>query len=299
MTTFLVRGTAALAQPHAGDLTQTLAFTTVACANVSHLPYGSPEAALAAEGRDPPGSGMRRPVSVNAVARSLGLPFETVRLRIHRREALGLCERTPAGVVVPARAVSGPVVTQSWQGAHASLCDCLGRLQSAGVDLEALARLIDDTPVATAGPPPPMLVLRIALDSVLRMLERFGIAFGSLSRGYLFCSILSANTRHFDEPPYPTFAYAYNDTPPPDDQRRPVSIRGMARELGLPVETTRRNVERLAADGWLLQSASGLTIPAELLTSPKLSELGAAVNLNTTRMLVELRRVGLRFDALT
>lgn len=297
MTDFLVRGTAALAAPHGGDLTQTLAFTTIACANISHLPYGSDAAVRVAEGLDAPGEGLRRPLSVNAVARSLGLPFETVRLRIHRLETLGLCARTIGGVLAPASAASSPAIAGVWTTAYGILCEHLAALVAAGVDLDALARLVEDEPAASE--PPPLVAMRIVLDSVLRVLERFATTFGSLSRGYLFCAVATANTRHFDAPPHPPLAFAYAHTPPPDDLRRPVSIRGMARELGLPVETTRRNADRLTSEGWFsLGPGGGLIVPASVYERPPVIEINQTLALNTVRMLNDMRRAGVRLNEL-
>ncbi|MCR5876607.1 hypothetical protein LRS10_22120 [Phenylobacterium sp. J426] len=44
---------------------------------------------------------VRRPVARTLIARQLGLPSETVRRRIARLSALGACERSGAGLVVP------------------------------------------------------------------------------------------------------------------------------------------------------------------------------------------------------
>jgi DNA-binding Lrp family transcriptional regulator len=48
---------------------------------------------------------LRRPVSMHAVAQSLGLSPETVRRRFLRLAAEGACEITPRGVIVPRRTV--------------------------------------------------------------------------------------------------------------------------------------------------------------------------------------------------
>jgi len=48
----------------------------------------------------------RRPISINAIAQSLGLPFETVRRRAKALAGRGLCVITPAGVYVPQAAVT-------------------------------------------------------------------------------------------------------------------------------------------------------------------------------------------------
>ena len=49
----------------------------------------------------PPPDALRRPVSINALAASLRLPFETVRRHVRRLADLGICVATPQGVIVP------------------------------------------------------------------------------------------------------------------------------------------------------------------------------------------------------
>src|SRR5665213_1096449 len=62
--------------------------------------YAAPEA--------PPPDDMRRPVSINALATSLGLPFETVRRRVRGLLDRGTCESVGGGVIVPTRVVTSP-----------------------------------------------------------------------------------------------------------------------------------------------------------------------------------------------
>lgn len=51
---------------------------------------------------------LRRPISVYALAASLGLPYETVRRHVHKMIAQGVCERVgDEGVIVPARVMEG------------------------------------------------------------------------------------------------------------------------------------------------------------------------------------------------
>jgi hypothetical protein len=93
-----------------------------------------------AEGRyrtldDLPPDEMREPVSIYAVARQLGLPYETARRRVNRLIANGLCLRDAAGgLVIPAsvyqRPEAGRVTYQNWDAAQ----DLLDRLLAAGME---------------------------------------------------------------------------------------------------------------------------------------------------------------------
>lgn len=84
-----------------GDLLEPLLLTAILQANQSALPsrpdlqllYGTGTWALPDE--------HRRPISVSALAQSLGLPFETVRRRTQALARRGLCVAAPAGLYVP------------------------------------------------------------------------------------------------------------------------------------------------------------------------------------------------------
>jgi hypothetical protein len=50
----------------------------------------------------------RRPISINRLAQSLGMPFETTRQCVNRLIGAGLCERVNGGIVVPRTALQRP-----------------------------------------------------------------------------------------------------------------------------------------------------------------------------------------------
>ncbi|OJU10332.1 MAG: hypothetical protein BGN86_15565 [Caulobacterales bacterium 68-7] len=78
-----------------GDPTLALVFIAAAQAQTQHLNRRNLELR---EG-DFVSDGLRRPVSLSALARSLGLPVETTRRHVVRLTQLGLVERTEAGGV--------------------------------------------------------------------------------------------------------------------------------------------------------------------------------------------------------
>jgi len=92
----------------AGDLLDPLLMTAILDANQAPI-HRDPELArrYGDAGTALPNA-HRRPISVNALAKSLRLPFETVRRRVGGWVAAGVCVRTPAGVYVPAEAVTSP-----------------------------------------------------------------------------------------------------------------------------------------------------------------------------------------------
>ncbi len=56
--------------------------------------------------------------------------------------------------------------------------------------------------------------------------------------------------------------------PPPDTERRPVSVIALADGLGLPYETVRRRVVGLEKAGWCVRVQGGVVVPAERFMGP-------------------------------
>jgi hypothetical protein len=91
------------------NLVQSVILLAIMGANVGALDT-DPEASRKFAGIDAvPPDELRRPISIYALAASLGLPYETVRRHVHKMIDQGLCERIgDEGVIVPARVLEGP-----------------------------------------------------------------------------------------------------------------------------------------------------------------------------------------------
>ncbi|WP_374471685.1 DeoR family transcriptional regulator [Phenylobacterium sp.] len=191
----------------------------------------------------PPPDSVRRPVSTRAVAESIGLPAETVRRRVNRLVELGLCERVRGGVVVPQRVLASSQYTEP---ARAS-CEGLGRLYAR---LRGLGVLDPPRhPQPAMAPFPYRLVMRIWGDHLLRSLETAARTLGGLLQVMLQLSILRANGE--------------------GGGGRPVTVAALARRLGLPEETVRRNAARLVAEGRCLRTSRGLLMAPDVLERPE------------------------------
>jgi hypothetical protein len=98
---YFLRQLAVLSAPFGGDVLLAATFVAIAQASVKHLNEPGLPSPLAVEGVFP--DGMRRPVTIAAVARTLGLPRETARRYVHRLIASGHCKPVGVrGVTVPA-----------------------------------------------------------------------------------------------------------------------------------------------------------------------------------------------------
>jgi CRP-like cAMP-binding protein len=198
---------------------------------------------------------LRRPLRIQRIAESLNMPRETTRSKVAAMIQRDLLEETGAGVIVPATTF-GSARMASLSVAHlAALSHCIERLAPAGC--VGLAR---DERLAT----PPFPGLWGAMRAITRHVLR-GIADlhaftspGSLLQAYLMLAILDRSAAHFSDAD--PILYAAYDDPPPLSAHTLVTAQGLARTLGLPRETVRRNLQVLVQGGQLTQVPGGFAI---------------------------------------
>lgn len=125
----------------------------------------------------------------------------------------------------------------------------------------------------TSEPPPPMtparrrrltghLSLAFLLDQVAA-----GVAGLGSRDALLVLAINQANIAPLTRDPTARQRYGALDAPAPDDERRPVSVSGVAASLGLPYETVRRRVRALEAKGVCRTVGEGVIVPQQFLAS--------------------------------
>jgi hypothetical protein len=81
----------------------------------------------------------RRPVSVKSLSDSLGLPYETVRRRLHDLSTRGWCRREPGGYVVPEEVLLREDSLSVMARNYANFQMMLARAQRAGLDQHSQA----------------------------------------------------------------------------------------------------------------------------------------------------------------
>lgn len=114
-----------------GDLLSSTLFLAISRANIRNLAARGEQ--FATLGDIPPDE-LREPVSVYAIARELGLPYETVRRHVNKLVEAGLCERNADGrLVVPASVYARPAFQQVTRRNWAVTRDYLGALLEAGM----------------------------------------------------------------------------------------------------------------------------------------------------------------------
>ena len=128
----------------------------------------------------------------------------------------------------------------------------------------------------------------------LRALRLVVDTYGDSQAGIVAQSIVAANTAHLDVFMGEGWRYAGIDQPPPDEVRRPVSVSAIARSLGVPYETLRRQVRRLIEAGVCLRVDGGLIIPTAAVERPAAAQAMLA-NVRHVREFVDILRA-LGFD---
>jgi hypothetical protein len=263
--------------PGSSDLVDLLLVVATASANIGHLGRDpATNARYARLDRLPP-DGLRRPISINALALSLNLPFETVRRRALALAARGVFAYAPSGVYVRAAAFEHEAAVVGFRRRY----DCLWRLRA---EMESFGLV---APCAIAPPPaddpaaPVAGVNRLVSDFWLRCLEEVRTQMRDPLTGLIYLGILRANVEHLftDEVALRTRAGQ-----PVDEEGRPVRMSDLARQLGVPYETTRRHVAWLVAHGFCLRDADGLRYPPAVVTAPEAIKTAATNLANLQRL---------------
>ncbi|MFN3584724.1 helix-turn-helix domain-containing protein [Phenylobacterium sp.] len=180
----------------------------------------------------------RRPVSINAVAASLRLPFETTRRRVRRLQDAGACAAVEGGVIVPEEFLTSPGYVQSVFENH-------NRLRAFFYEANA-AGLVDELP-RSAYPPeatvPVRAAARLLSDYMLRTLDMvMGITGDVVGVLVLLAALGSLD--------------------------HPQSIAAIAQRLRMPPETVRRHVNELVDRGLCVRDQRGVDVPEEFLDRP-------------------------------
>lgn len=103
---FLLRSLMAAAELHGGDIVRTIVCLTIIAANTSHLNASHGTTSRFDDMDNVPPDSERRPISVLALSKSLGMPFETTRRHVNALIAAGYCVRVSGGLIVPAAVIA-------------------------------------------------------------------------------------------------------------------------------------------------------------------------------------------------
>lgn len=223
------------------------------------------------------------PASVNAIAQSLKLPYETVRKRVAALRADGVCElRKGSLLITPAQLQAD---RYQWQ-AHV----VWSNVRALYLDLADLGVLRPIAPGPEVGSPPLFDVLRLAGEFSLRQFEVLIAVSTNPALGVMLLNILRASSEHLDD----TFTEISEEGDVVrDDLKRPVSVSMVASRCGLTVETARRNIATLVEQGWLERAAGGgVLAPHDKLSAGPWPEARRLNLVHLNRLVEGLNAVG-------
>lgn len=223
----------------------------------------------------PPPDDLRRPITINAVAQTLGTPFETVRRRVVRLSHLGIYRITPQGVVTPSWVVR-------LASHRATLEAGYRRAQSLYVELQRLGAL-PSLPATQPwlGPVPLRAVARSGSEYLLRLVSTASAELGDLSDAVIWLEVLRSSHEHLP-----------NEIGIDLENARPVRVSAVAKRVGMPMETVRRRVAILTAQGLFQSTDRGLTLGPETETRPDVARIIADNHRDLGRLFGSLSQLG-------
>jgi DNA-binding Lrp family transcriptional regulator len=265
----------------------TLLLTTIVQANVAEISRRADLQVMYADAASVPPDEIRRPVSLNALASSLGQPYETVRRRVGGLAREGLVELGPGGAIVPAAVLGAPEYLQSGLQAY----ERMRRFYYELADLGLLGQLPRRNAELASSAFPLRTMARLTSDYVLRVVEAIIVPMGDLVDGLIFLEAFRSNVEHLPLEPWGPDGLepqAMVD----DEIRQPVTVAGLADRIGLPHETVRRHVVRLEGLGALERRPGGFIAPAAALGRPELQQAVIGNVANLQRLFAALAQLG-------
>lgn len=236
-----------------GDIAQSIVLMGILTANAPH-----PDRAFIVN--EVAASSERAPISVYRLAQNLGLPYETTRRHVLRLEERGFCQRDDSGAYIPKSALEGPQLSGLVSQFALKASELHQTFQNAGARLSSTPRLDDMAHER-----------RVAGLAAAYYLKGVRIATTAIGVGPIHAmvhfTIMRTNLAHLEDAPSDMLGEPERVIP--DDVRRPVSVYAVARDLGLPYETTRRHVGVMVNLGLVSRNADGgLIVPAAQLETP-------------------------------
>ena len=262
------------------DLIDSLLFATIVSSNVAPL-IRDPGLQLTYAGLDSPvPDEARRPISINAVAQSTRVPFETARRRIRAMAREGLVELTERGVIIPQSILARQDFIDGMVLRHARV----GRFYRDLLELQALGPPVDA--MSAVNEAPVLVTNRQAWAYILRMVDEMIVLTGDPMGGLILLEMLQLNIQGMD----PAELAAWAETP--HTLGRPARTAAFAAALGLSPETTRRYVMSLADAGFCVRSKAGARAILPPDKRPALERMALDNLANVQRMFARLGQLG-------
>ena len=264
------------------DIVDGLILAAIQSANVAGINADADLQVRYARMRHAPPDELRRPVSINAIAHSLRMPFETARRRVRAMAALGILEAGAKGVRVSAFVLASPMFTDAVVRRH-------HKLQAFYAELNAMGVLpAREAPAAVPAweDPPYRLTNRLVWEYMLRVTDDLGATIGDTTSGLILLAMAYENTQ--DLTLEDLAAWSYGQLP----IARPVRNVQLAARLNFSPETMRRYVMDLEKRGHCLRSPKGVIALTTPGARPVLDRMVLDNLSNLQRLFSRLRQFG-------
>lgn len=228
----------------------------------------------------------RQTASVRALARRLGMPYETVRRRVEKLMQSGQCVARGGGLGVPPALLSSARTTTFLRKIYVNAVRLLTDLTR--IEVAAFAAT-SRRPVKSGRLGPEQTAIAVAATGLLltglRSIRTYWD--DDLMKGLVYTAIWTANVKHVTNT-----APAGLRAVLPDSDRQPVSVLAISRSLRLPYETVRRHADALVQAGICVRAGRhGLTVPTSFIEDTTAAGIALAYRL-VMDFLAELRRAG-------
>ena len=131
---YMLRNVEVVSEAADGDLMAGLIFSAIVQANVRPISNDPKLAKTYGQMDAIPPDELRSPVSVNALAESLKIPYETTRRHVNKLIKLGFCVKVGTrGVIVPASVIASPTMVKGGLQQYSHLMHFLGQLKEIGL----------------------------------------------------------------------------------------------------------------------------------------------------------------------
>jgi DNA-binding Lrp family transcriptional regulator len=269
------------------DLVDTLLANSIAQANLAVVTRQADLQAAYATLSSPTPEGLYRPVSINALASSLGLPFETVRRRVRNLVVQGVCRVADGGVIIE----PGVMSTAAYAVVVTAMYERLRAFYYELRDADCVPLTPRPRVIYAGGEAPVRAVTRQVIGYILRVVELLMQAVDNLVSVALLFAIFRANVEHVSSEVRRREGLEPGEVIP-DGLRRPARLSEVSGRLGLAAETARRHVSDLIAQGWVIRTKGGLIMTAEALARPEITRFMEDNQANLQRLFASLAQLG-------
>lgn len=179
-----------------------------------------------ADGPVAAGRPRQRPLSVAAMAASMGIPFETARRNILGLIDHGLASRVQGGIILAPTLFGRPELLGLARELHDVMVAQIDDLRRFEVPMPS---------TRVGGAYRPAETLTAVLDTTLGLLDHNRALYGSGLSAVVVNAIIIANIRHITYDPDLAHRYSRLDTIPPDHLRVPIRTSALARTPASPI----------------------------------------------------------------